>query len=377
MSRRHTGPTRPALNRSERPEDTAVLDAATHTPGPAPHATGHAEPPAGDDTRYAVVIPTIGRSCLADCLATLAAATGPAPQEVVVVDDRPAPTGDLPLEAAGELCGRVRVVTSGGRGPAAARNAGLRTTTAPWVVFLDDDVQVMPDWRERLTEDLAAADPRTGGVQGRLRVPLPGHRRATDWERGTAGLQHAAWATADMAYRARALRDTGGFDERFRRAFREDADLALRMGYAGWHLTRGTRLTRHPVRPVDRWVSVRAQRGNADDALMTHLHGPDWWLRARAPRGRLPRHAAVTTAALVAPVLALAGRPRAAAWAAGLWALGTAEFAAARIAPGPRTAEEITTMLLTSLVIPPLAVHHRLTGLVRHRAALLWGGGAA
>jgi glycosyltransferase involved in cell wall biosynthesis len=319
--------------------------------------------------RYAVVIPTIGRPCLRDCLHALGAAAGPPPGEVVVVDDRPAPHTGPALEVDGPLSARTRVLACGGRGPAAARNTGLRAVSAPWVVFLDDDVRVTPGWADGLAADLAGADERTGGVQGRIRVPLPADRRPTDFERGTAGLEGAAWATADMAYRTQALKEAGGFDERFRRAFREDADLALRMTEAGWTLRLGRRVTDHPVRPADRWVSVRAQRGNADDVLMTRLHGSDWWTRARAPRGRLPRHVAVTGAAAVTLALAAARRPGPALLAAGVWAAGTAEFALARIAPGPRTADEIVTMLCTSVVIPPLAVRHWLTGLVRHRGA--------
>ncbi|MFF4394375.1 glycosyltransferase family 2 protein [Streptomyces sp. NPDC001480] len=319
---------------------------------------------------YSVVIPTIGRDCLADCLRALAAATAfYQPEDVVIVDDRTVPAEPLPLRAAGVLLDRVRVIGSGGRGPAAARNAGWRTVGSPWTVFLDDDVQVLPDWSDRLAEDLTEASATTGGIQGRLTVPLPADRRPTDFERGTAGLEQAAWATADMAYRTAALAGVQGFDERFRRAFREDADLALRILEAGWTLHRGRRTTRHPVRDCDRWVSLRAQRGNADDALMHHLHGRDWWDRARAPRGRLPRHALVTSLACAAPLLALTGRRRAAGAAGALWALGTAEFALARIRPGPRTASEIATMAATSVAIPPLAVRHWLTGMVRHRGA--------
>ena len=59
-------------------------------------------------------------------------------------------------------------------------------------------------------------------------VPLPTDRRPTDWERNTAGLAGASWITADMAYRRTALEAVNGFDERFPRAYREDADLALR-----------------------------------------------------------------------------------------------------------------------------------------------------
>jgi hypothetical protein len=330
-------------------------------------------PWAGD---YTVVIPTLGRPCLAGCLAALDACRGPRPRQVVVVADVPA--ADLPRVeeavrgSAGGLADRTRVVCSGGRGPAAARNTGVRDAQTPWIAFLDDDVRVTAGWAHDLAADLAAAGPGTGGVQGRLHVPLPADRRPTDWERGTAGLEHAAWATADMAYRTAALRQTGGFDERFPRAFREDADLALRVLDAGWRLQRGNRRTVHPVRPTGRWTSLRVQRGNADDALMTRLHGRDWWARAHAPRGRLPGHAAVSLAGACAVLLAAAGRFRPAAGLAVLWAAGTAEFAWRRVAPGPRTRYEVTTMLLTSAAIPPAAVAHWTAGYLRHRRAGAW-----
>ncbi|GHB20620.1 transferase [Streptomyces viridiviolaceus] len=328
-------------------------------------------------TGYAVVIPTLVRDTLADCLAALAAAHGPGPDEIVLVDDRPDPDADPgalehPLSVLGDLRERTVVLRSGGRGPAAARNTGIRTVTSPWTAFLDDDVQVGPHWCDQLVQDLTEAAPDTAAVQGVIAVPLPGERRPTDWERGTAGLARARWITADMAYRTDALKQVGGFDERFTRAFREDADLALRVLDAGWRIRQGRRTTRHPVRPASRWVSLKQQRGNADDALMRRLHGPDWWHKAVAPRGRIRRHVAVTAAGAAAVALAAAGRPRTAAVAGLGWAAGTAEFAWARIAPGPRTRYEVTTMLVTSVLIPPAATWHRLRGLWRHRSAPAW-----
>ncbi|WP_461028563.1 glycosyltransferase family 2 protein, partial [Streptomyces sparsus] len=242
-----------------------------------------------DHEAYSVVIPTVGRSCLADCLGALARSEGPAPDEVVLVDDRPERESDpapLPLAVLGSLRDRTTVVRTGGRGPAAARNIGWRMVSTPWVAFLDDDVRVSADWRERLAEDLAACPVEAAGTEADLVVPLPEDRRPTDWERNTAGLADARWVTADLAYRTDALKAVNGFDERFLRAFREDADLALRLQDAGWRITTGTRRTEHPVREAGAWVSVRAQRGNADDALMLRLHGPSWWQRASAPRGR-------------------------------------------------------------------------------------------
>ena len=202
-----------------------------------------------------------------------------------------------------------------------------------------------------------------------------------------------------MAYRRRALIDAGGFDERFPRAFREDADLALRLLDRGWQLAQGRRETTHPVRPPRRWASLRAQAGNADDALMTRRHGRDWYRRAqRGPGppgralgdhcagGRLGRRAGGQQAGRqqaghLSPARPRqAGRPSRAPPAAPLGrrggrpglAGGDGEFAAARIRPGPRTRAEVTEMIITSALIPPLAVGHWTRGWWRARPAGPW-----
>ena len=347
-------------------------------------------------TGVSVVVPTLGRPGLTTLLRALAAGSpAPLPVELLLVDDRPAPTGELPVPPGVD----PKVLSGRAAGPAAARNVGWRAASHEWVAFLDDDVVPDPDWLVRLAADLTGAPASVGGVQGRLRVPLPADRRPTDWERVTAGLADGAWITADMAYRRDALAATGGFDERLPRAFREDAELAYRVRAAGWELSRGTRSVAHPVRPEDRWVSVRTQRGNADDALLRRLYGRGWRTDLDIPPGRRPRHLAVTAAAaLAAAGVATAliagrsdaeaglitgrrvftGRPgctgrRAAlavsALAAAVWAAGTAEFAAARIKPGPRDRREVVTMLATSAAIPPVAVAHWLRGWVRWRGA--------
>lgn len=323
------------------------------------------------DTAFGVVVPTVGRASLAALLRSLADADGPLPGRIVLVDDRQAP-GALSATPS-RLAPLVSVRRSGGRGPAAARNVGWRSLdrTFTWVVFLDDDVLVGPDWLTLLAADLTQpAD--VAGVQGRITVPLPAGRRPTDWERSTRGLQTAAWVTADMAYRRAALERVGGFDERFPRAFREDADLALRVQRSGGRVVRGIRCTQHPVRPADRWVSLRVQAGNGDDPLMRRLHGRGWRTAAQAPTGRRREHLAVTAAAAVSLASAGSGRRRLAAVGAAAWLAGTARFAWARIAPGPRTSEEVVTMLLTSAAIPPVATWHWVLGLLRHRGARPW-----
>lgn len=320
-----------------------------------------------------VVIPTLGRPSLRTLLKALAEGVGPAVAEVVVVDDRQ--QGDdlsTDLEAWSSL--NVRVVRTGGGGPAAARNLGWRLSRTTWVSFLDDDVVPDRDWRTGLGEDLRDVDTHTAGVQGRVRVPLPAFRRPTDWERTTAGLATARWITADLTYRRQALSAVGGFDERFPRAYREDADLGLRVTGQGSRITWGRRHVTHPVRSTDGWVSVRQQRGNADDVLMSRLHGHEWRDRAGAPRGARRSHLLTTACGAAALTATALGRPRAATMPAVGWAGSTARFALSRIGRGPLEVREVQRMTATSVAIPPAATLYWLVGCWQHRNARPWRG---
>lgn len=312
-----------------------------------------------------IVIPTIGRESLQRLLTALDRGEGPRPAQVIVVDDRPAPqaltlSGDLP----------VKVLESGGRGPAAARNVGWRAADTRWVCFLDDDVLPTSTWLSVLAADLAAADAAgVAGSQGRLDVPREGTGRPTDDEQRTLRLATARWITADMAYRRDVLVEVGGFDARFPRAYREDSDIALRITTAGHTIAVGDRRCEHPVASATWRTSLRVQAGNRDNALMRRKFGPDWRARIGEGDGRLPAHTA-TTAAAVGSLLALATRRhRVAAVAAVAWAALTAEFTLRRYRGGSRTAAELGRIIVSSMLIPPLAVAHRVAGEWQHRHA--------
>jgi histidinol-phosphate phosphatase family protein len=343
---------------------------------------------------FDVVVPTVGRDSLARLLEALAAGSGPLPGRVLLVDDRPDRSAPLLAgPAPGWLFDRVEVVPGRAAGPAAARNLGWRRATGEWVAFLDDDVVPSASWLEDLATDLGGLPDEVAGSQGRVTVPLPEGRRPTDWERNVRGLETARWATADMAYRRGVLAEVGGFDERFPRAYREDADLALRVRRAGYGLVAGRRGVSHPVRAAGPFVSVHLQAGNADDVLMRVVHGRGWRRAAGVPRGRRGRHLVVTALGLVAlgvgmfarrgvppgglalPPGTTVGRaetPRRSpttrwcAAAAGVgWLVGTAELAVARILPGPRSPGEVARMVVSSLLIPPVASWHWVAGWMR------------
>src|SRR3954451_1013050 len=113
--------------------------------------------------RITVVVPTIGRPSLDVLLDALAAASGPRPAELILVDDRPSGP-PLHPERPGLPAGRV--VRTGGGGPARARNLGWRVARTEWIAFLDDDVVPDPDWYERLLAGLGRPPPPPAGRPG-------------------------------------------------------------------------------------------------------------------------------------------------------------------------------------------------------------------
>src|SRR5215204_1041339 len=122
-------------------------------------------------------------------------------------------------------------VTQGG--PGAARNAGLRLATGDLVAFTDDDTIPDPRW---LTEGVRALNAGADAVSGRTIVPLGD--RPTDAEANVQGLERATFPTCNVLVKRTWLDRVGGFDPRFRRAYREDSDLEFRLLDAGARVAR-------------------------------------------------------------------------------------------------------------------------------------------
>ena len=95
-----------------------------------------------------IVIPTRDRpSELERCLAAISRDPEIARREVIVVDDDSHDRDMVALIASRMGAG---LVSGGGAGPAAARNAGARAARAPIVCFTDDDCEPSPEWATRL-----------------------------------------------------------------------------------------------------------------------------------------------------------------------------------------------------------------------------------
>ena len=120
-------------------------------------------------THVSVIVPTRDRNdLLREALASVRALEGPDLRlEIIIAND--ALPGD-PSSGETHAIGRdfgARVVEVGGRGPAAARNAGLREVTGDFFAFLDDDDLWLPGHiRPHLA--LFAADPTLATVIGQV-----------------------------------------------------------------------------------------------------------------------------------------------------------------------------------------------------------------
>jgi glycosyltransferase involved in cell wall biosynthesis len=97
-------------------------------------------------TTVSVVIPTFERmDVLPEVLAALEVQRGAPEFEVVVVDDGSSgATGDFLRGYPGSLA--LTVLSQGNRGPASARNHGVRAAQGELVAFLGDDTVPEPDW---------------------------------------------------------------------------------------------------------------------------------------------------------------------------------------------------------------------------------------
>lgn len=322
--------------------------------------------------RVSVVMPSYERpAMLQRCLAALAAQTLAGDEyEIVVVHDGPSDAArEIVAQHAAELAARggprLEFHAPPHRGPAAARNVGWRHARADIIAFTDDDTVPDPSW---LGAGLAALRPDVDAVWGRVVVPL--RPLPSDYERDAAGLANARFVTANCFCRKATLERLGGFDERFQQAWREDSDLYFRLIDADATIVHApAAIVVHPVRPAPWGVSLKQQRKVIYDALLFKKHR----LHYRRMIRRLPRwdYYLIVAALVIAVTALIADAPRGAAVAAGLWLLLTVSFCARRLLDTAKTLPHVAEMVVTSILIPPLAVFWRLVGALRYRVVFL------
>ena len=198
--------------------------------------------------RIAAIIPTRDRPrSLARCLRALERQTADS-FEVIVVDDGSADP-EAVRAAVGARAG-VRIVHSDGSGPAAARNAGARATSAPYVCFTDDDCEPAAEWIERLVAALERGAEAVAGptINARPGDPLATASQAVCDHLAEAALDRSSGRigfapSSNLSCRAEVLAAIP-FAERFQSAGGEDREWCARLA------DRGHALVFEPSAPV-------------------------------------------------------------------------------------------------------------------------------
>jgi glycosyltransferase involved in cell wall biosynthesis len=312
--------------------------------------------------RASVVIPTYRRIDLLErCLGALERQTLAPHFEVIVCDD----AADLQVaermtQLAAECGFRLRYLPiTNTQGPAAARNQGWRQADSHLIAFTDDDCEPDPRW---LAEGVAALS-HADAAAGKVIVPLP--ESPTDYERDVAGLERGRFVTANCFVHRQALEATGGFDEQFGSAWREDSDLECML------LTLGKRITPvpeavvlHPVRPERFGISLRQQKKSQYDQLFRRKHPR----RASEIMLTYPWWYGVAVAALVVTILAATtGQSALGVSAFLLWLVCTLCFTARRLRGTSKRPRHLLEMLFTSALIPPWSIFYQARGWWRFR----------
>ncbi len=198
-----------------------------------------------------VVIPVYGKlDYTLACLRSLAVLRARVPFEVIVVDDC---SPDDSVETLARVQGLRLVRNAVNLGFVRSCNAGAAAARGEYVVMLNNDTEVQPDWLDALI-DTFASEPRAGLVGSKLLYPDGRLQEAggilwndaTGWNYGRLDDPSKPEycyqrdvdyiSGASIALRRSLWNELGGFDERYAPAYFEDADLAFAVRQAGFRV---------------------------------------------------------------------------------------------------------------------------------------------
>ncbi|MCI0563680.1 MAG: glycosyltransferase, partial [Nitrososphaera sp.] len=186
--------------------------------------------------KVSVIIPAYNaQDTLAQTLDSLHAQTHQ-DWEAIVVDDGSSDETALIAMKFGEKDTRIRVVSQANGGDAAARNTGISLTNSDWILFLDADDWILPQYLERMTGALTA-DPSLDAVHcGWSRIAPDGTTISQRHRPPSGDLFHAfarfcAFVNPACIVRRSVVEEVGGFDTSLRTC--SDWDLWQRIARTG------------------------------------------------------------------------------------------------------------------------------------------------
>jgi len=210
--------------------------------------------PSSEQPRISIVIPVYGKlEYTLACLRSIVANPPTDAFEVIVVDDA---SPDDSVDTLSQVSGLRILRNASNLGFVGSCNAGAAASHGEFLIFLNNDTQVLPDWSEELLRcfelraDCGIAGSQLVYPDGRLQEagawvfadasawnigrfdsrsdPTVRYARKVDYVSG-----------ASLAIRRTVFTELGGFDLRFAPGYYEDTDLAFAAraaGYSVWYV---------------------------------------------------------------------------------------------------------------------------------------------
>ncbi|HEY0053917.1 MAG TPA: glycosyltransferase [Pedobacter sp.] len=316
--------------------------------------------------KISIVIPTYRRpKLLVKCIDALLNQEdfSPLDYEIIIVSDGPDELTEEVLESV-VTSAEPRIIFMNlpeKKGPAAARNFGWLNASGSLVAFTDDDCIPDKNWLSAIwrsydgLEDVA--------FSGKVIVPLS--KKPTDFELNTAHLETAEFITANCICSKTALIKTGGFDERFALAWREDSDLHFKLLLNNIPIHKINAVVVHPVRQAPWGVSLKEQKKGMFNALLYKKY-PSLYKERIGSKAPLKYYLMIVSftgivagAILSVKLLVLISFV--------MWVALQYEFISKRLASTSRAIKHVIEMIITSIAIPFLSVFWQLYGALKYR----------
>lgn len=319
--------------------------------------------------KISVVIPTFHRpQLLQRCLLAIKEQSFNQPDyEIIIVSDGPDEiTNDIISKSVSPDHRFIYLQMPTKKGPAAARNLGWQNANGILIAFTDDDTIPDKEWLQNLWQ--AYKGEEEIAYTGSIKVPLS--TSPTDYEKNTAGLETADFVTANCCCTKIALEKTGGFDERFSMAWREDSDLEFKLLTHQIPIVHvPDALVVHPVRQAPWGISIKEQKKGMFNALLYKKYPQ---LYRQKMQTSPPWNYYVMIIAIAFFLAAIVTKTFLLAFTAFVvWLVLFVDFLARRLKHTSKARAHIVEMIVTSLCIPFIAVYWQLYGAWRYKVFFL------
>ncbi|MCI0660983.1 MAG: glycosyltransferase family 2 protein [Acidobacteria bacterium] len=245
---------------------------------------------------FSVIIPTRDRKDeLVRCLDALILQEFPRESFEVIICDDGSNTNLRPIIIEARRAGiNLKYVRQEPKGPAAARNLGIRLAHGRIIAMTDSDTLPARSWLKKLHEAFTA-NPQAVAVEGMVHADNEGEFDPLG--EGPCNKTGGVYLTCNCAYLRNVLIQAGGFDETFPYPAFEDTELAARVQQIGRIIWQPEAVVIHPQRPLTLQSIIKKLRHWEYAMLMGYRYGYLAWSQYPVRNPRL-RVAALSVVAL-------------------------------------------------------------------------------